>query len=99
MVRRGTVRGIRMEGGVELPLAMLDHGGELFGEHTCLLDAAQPVTVRAASDAVLLVIPQQTVRTILERNPQRRKRCGPASSSPSTNWNARSNCSNGATDR
>ena len=69
VVRRGTVRGIRMEGGVELPLAMLGHG-ELFGEHTCLLDAAQPVTVRAASDAVLLVIPQQTVRTILERNPQ-----------------------------
>lgn len=69
VVRRGTVRGIRMEGGVELPLAMLGHG-ELFGEHTCLLDAAQPVTVRATSDAVLLVIPQQTVRTILERNPQ-----------------------------
>ncbi len=69
VVRRGTVRGIRMEGGVELPLAMLGHG-EMFGEHTCLLDAAQPVTVRAASDAVLLVIPQQTVRTILERNPQ-----------------------------
>ena len=69
VVRRGTVRGIRMEGGVELPLAMLGHG-KLFGEHTCLLDAAQPVTVRAASDAVLLVIPQQTVRTILERNPQ-----------------------------
>ncbi len=69
VVRRGTVRGIRMEGGVELPLAMLGHG-ELFGEHTCLLDVAQPVTVRAASDAVLLVIPQQTVRTILERNPQ-----------------------------
>ena len=69
VVRRGTVRGIRMEGGVELPLAVLGHG-EMFGEHTCLLDMAQPVTVRAASDAVLLVIPQQTVRTILERNPQ-----------------------------
>ncbi|QQS53758.1 MAG: peptidase domain-containing ABC transporter [Candidatus Competibacteraceae bacterium] len=69
VVRRGTVRGIRMEGGVELPMAILGHG-EMFGENTCLLDVAQPVTMQAASDAVLLVIPQQTVRTILERNPQ-----------------------------
>ena len=69
VVRRGTVRGIRVENGIELPLAVLGHG-ELFGENTCLLDAAQPVTVQATSDAVLLVIPQQTVRTILERNPQ-----------------------------
>ncbi len=69
VVRRGMVRGARVEDGVELPLAVLGQG-EMFGEKTCLLDEAQPATVRAASDAVLLVIPQQTVRTILERNPE-----------------------------
>ncbi len=69
VVRRGTARGLRVENGVEMPLALLGHG-EMFGENTCLLDVAQPLTVRAATDAVLLVIPQQTVRTILERNPQ-----------------------------
>ncbi|MDG4555483.1 MAG: peptidase domain-containing ABC transporter [Candidatus Competibacter sp.] len=68
VVRRGAVRGTRVENGVELSLAVLGHG-EMFGENTCLLDVAQPLTVRAASDAVLLVIPQQTVRAILERNP------------------------------
>ncbi|MFO7641400.1 MAG: peptidase domain-containing ABC transporter [Candidatus Competibacteraceae bacterium] len=69
VVRRGTVRGTRMEDGVEIPLATWGQG-EMFGEKTCLLDEAQPATARAASDAVLLVIPQQTVRTILERNPE-----------------------------
>lgn len=69
VVRRGAVRATRLEDGVELPLAVLNQG-EVFGERSCLLDQAQPATVRAASEAVLLVIPQQTVRTLLERNPK-----------------------------
>lgn len=69
VVRRGTVRATRVENSVELPLAVLNQG-EVFGEKSCLLDQTQPATVRAASEAVLLVIPQQTVRTLLERNPK-----------------------------
>lgn len=69
VVRQGRVRVVRNEDNVEYPLATLDQG-EVFGESACLLRQEQPATVIAETETVLLVIPERTIRLILERNPK-----------------------------
>jgi ATP-binding cassette subfamily B protein len=44
--------------------------GEVFGEKACLLRQEQPASVIAETEVVLLVIPEKTIRFILERNPK-----------------------------
>lgn len=72
VVRQGSVRVTRKEEDIEYDIATLDRG-ETFGEKACLLRQEQPYTVTATTDAVLLVIPEQTTRFILERNPKLRE--------------------------
>ncbi len=69
VVRQGRVRVVRNEENVEYPLATLDQG-EVFGEKACLLRQEQPATVTAETETVLLVIPEKTIRLVLERNPK-----------------------------
>lgn len=72
VVRQGEVRIVRSEDGVEYPLATLQQG-ESFGEKACLLRQEQMASAQAATDTVLLVIPEATVHLILERNPKLRE--------------------------
>jgi subfamily B ATP-binding cassette protein HlyB/CyaB len=69
IVRQGNVNLRRTEGGDEYSLGTLAEG-EVFGEKTCLLREAQPASVVADTDVVLLVVPQKTVHFILDRNPK-----------------------------
>ncbi|MCG6868072.1 MAG: peptidase domain-containing ABC transporter [Gammaproteobacteria bacterium] len=72
IVRQGEVQITRAEEGNEYPLANLKRG-EVFGEKACLLRQEQPASAVAVTDCVLLVIPEQTVHFILERNPRLRE--------------------------
>ncbi|MEH6570372.1 MAG: ABC transporter transmembrane domain-containing protein, partial [Halioglobus sp.] len=67
VVRRGEVKIVRQEEGSEYPLATLGQG-EIFGERACLMRQEQAASAVATKDSVLLVIPEQTVYFILERN-------------------------------
>lgn len=67
VIRQGTVRLVRREKGEEYVLATLGQG-EIFGEKACLLRQQQLATAHADSDLVLLIIPEDTVRVILEYN-------------------------------
>jgi subfamily B ATP-binding cassette protein HlyB/CyaB len=67
VIRQGRVRVLRHEGKAEFPLGTLTPG-DTFGEKACLLRQEQMATVVALTDVVLLVIPEQTVRFILEHN-------------------------------
>ncbi|MCB1676049.1 MAG: ATP-binding cassette domain-containing protein, partial [Halioglobus sp.] len=69
VVRQGEVAMVRSEEGVDYPIATLTQG-EVFGEKACLMRQEQPASVTAVVDAVLLVVPEQTVYLILERNPK-----------------------------
>jgi ATP-binding cassette subfamily B protein len=69
VVRQGEVKVVRNEEGVDYPIATLQQG-EVFGEKACLMRQEQPASVVAVTDTVLLVIPEQTVYLILERNPK-----------------------------
>ncbi len=69
VVRQGSVGIVRTEEGSEYPLATLTQG-ELFGERACLMRQAQPASAIAETDVVLLVLPEETVHFILERNPR-----------------------------
>jgi len=72
VIRQGTVSISREEGGTEFPMGRLGPG-EVLGEKACLLRQEQPATVVAESDVVLLVIPENTVKQLLERNPKVRE--------------------------
>ncbi len=72
VVRQGEVKIARTDEGTEFPLATLQKG-EVFGEKACLLRQEQAVSATAITDTVLLVIPEQTVYFILERNPKLRE--------------------------
>jgi subfamily B ATP-binding cassette protein HlyB/CyaB len=72
VVRHGEVRIVRNEDGTEYPLATLGHG-EIFGEKACLMRQEQMASVIASTDTALLVIPEKTVHSILERNPKLRE--------------------------
>lgn len=77
VVRQGEVKIVRTEEGSEYPIAKLKKG-EIFGEKACLLSRhshgqqshaqEQPASAIAMTDVVLLVIPEQTIHFILERN-------------------------------
>ncbi|MGB5251753.1 MAG: ABC transporter transmembrane domain-containing protein [Sedimenticolaceae bacterium] len=67
VVRQGTVELKRAEEGKTYSVMKLD-AGEVFGEKACLLRQEQPARVDAVTDAVLLVIPEQTVRLLLVHN-------------------------------
>ncbi len=67
VVRQGAVKIAREEEGVEYPIATLSKG-ETFGEKACLLRQEQGLSASAVTDTVLLVIPEQTVHFILDRN-------------------------------
>ena len=69
VVRQGSVRIVRTENGTEFSLATLRQG-EFFGEKACLLHQEQEASAIADTDVVLIVIPQQTVHFILDRNPK-----------------------------
>ncbi len=69
VVRQGRVRLVRNEENTEYPLATLGQG-EVFGEKACLNRQEQPASVIAETDVVLLVVPEKTIRLILERNPK-----------------------------
>lgn len=71
VIRQGRVRLVRQEKDVEYPLATLVQG-EIFGEKACLLRQAQLASARAETDLILLIIPEDTVRAILEHNPRLR---------------------------
>ncbi|WP_020682746.1 peptidase domain-containing ABC transporter [Marinobacterium rhizophilum] len=68
IVRQGKVQLKYQEADNEYPLATLQQG-ESFGEKACLLKQEQPASAVAETDTVLLVIPEQTINFILERNP------------------------------
>jgi ATP-binding cassette subfamily B protein len=72
VIRHGEVRLTRTEDGNAFTLATL-HDGDLFGEKACLMRQEQAVSAVAATDVVLLVIPEKTVHRILERNPKLRE--------------------------
>src|SRR5262245_7108884 len=72
VVRHGEVKVARSEDGTLYPLATLGQG-EIFGEKACLLRQEQMASVIATTDTTLLVIPEKTVRFILERNPKLRE--------------------------
>ena len=69
VVRQGRVRVVRNEENTDYPLATLGQG-EVFGEQACLNRQEQPTSVIAETDVVLLVVPEKTIRLILERNPK-----------------------------
>lgn len=72
VVRQGEVKIARKEEGIEYPLATLQQG-EVFGEKACLMRQEQVASAIAVTDVVLLVIPEQTIHFILERNPKLRE--------------------------
>ena len=71
VIRQGRVRLVRREKDVEYPLATLAQG-EIFGEKACLLRQEQQASALAETDLTLLIIPEDTVRAILEHNPRLR---------------------------
>ncbi|MGO4378142.1 peptidase domain-containing ABC transporter [Pseudoduganella sp. RAF19] len=67
VVRQGQVQVGYSDGTDEFKLATLGPG-ELIGEKACLMRQEQPATVVAATDVILLVIPEKSAHFILERN-------------------------------
>jgi subfamily B ATP-binding cassette protein HlyB/CyaB len=67
VVRQGDVCLTHVDGATEYPVATIREG-QTFGEKTCLTWQGQPTRVDAFSDTVVLVIPDQTVKFLLERN-------------------------------
>ncbi|MEM1433624.1 MAG: peptidase domain-containing ABC transporter [Pseudomonadota bacterium] len=68
VVRSGRVRLTREDSGQSYDLGLVEQGN-LFGERGCLMNQPSPVRAEAESRVVLLVVPQRTVRAILEQNP------------------------------
>lgn len=69
VIRQGKVSILYKENNNEYPLATLDQG-EVFGEKACVFHQRQPASVIADTNAVLLVLSQDTVNFILGRNPK-----------------------------
>lgn len=69
VIRQGEVDFILQAENNEYPIKVLSDG-EVFGETSCLLHQASPVMVKARTDVVLWVIPEQTVHDILKYNPE-----------------------------
>lgn len=71
VVQKGEVNLVRKEGGTEYTLITLGPG-EVFGEKACLTYSAQQATAVSNRESVLIVVPQETVHSILEWNPHLR---------------------------
>lgn len=71
VVRSGQVNLTRTENEHTYKLGQAQKG-ELFGERACLMNQPSLVRAEAVAKAVLLVVPQRTVTTILEQNPKLR---------------------------
>ncbi|MCP4409255.1 MAG: peptide cleavage/export ABC transporter [Gammaproteobacteria bacterium] len=69
VVRQGEVKIAYKEGKEEYPIATLGRG-EVFGEKACLLRQEQFAGAVAQTDVVLLVLPEETINFILQRNPK-----------------------------
>ncbi|MBM0106848.1 peptidase domain-containing ABC transporter [Steroidobacter sp. S1-65] len=69
VVRQGKVRITREEQGTQYSIGTARQG-EFFGESAALNAGEQPASVIAETDSVLLVIPTDTLRLLLERKPQ-----------------------------
>ncbi len=69
VVRQGEFEVSRDMEGNTYPLANQTEGG-LFGEFAALRRDAQNATVTAKTDGVVLVVPEDTLRTVLELNPE-----------------------------
>src|SRR5690606_5190628 len=72
VIRQGTAALSRRVGANDYPIGELGPG-EILGEKACLLRQPQYATAVAATDLVLLVIPERTVQVMLERNPRLRE--------------------------
>ena len=72
VVRQGEVAITRQVEGTDYPLSVEPAGG-LFGEAAALRRSEQTCTVKAVTDAVVLLIPEETLRVLLEMNPQMRE--------------------------
>ncbi|MGH8550129.1 MAG: peptidase domain-containing ABC transporter [Methylococcales bacterium] len=68
VIRQGRVRVVRQEGDREYQIAVLGKG-ETFGERALLFSDHQPATVMTQTNSTFLVIPDSTVKTILEHHP------------------------------
>jgi ATP-binding cassette subfamily B protein len=71
VVRQGQVRIVREEEGTQYTIGTARQG-ETFGEYAALNAAEQPASVIADTEAVLLIIPEDSLRLVLERKPQLR---------------------------
>ncbi len=69
IVRQGQVQLTVEDEGDEFVLATLTKG-DYFGEKACLMRQPQFASVIAKTDVVLLIIPEATVKFLLERNPK-----------------------------
>jgi subfamily B ATP-binding cassette protein HlyB/CyaB len=69
VVHQGQVKVCCVQEGTEYAVRRLLEG-EVFGEHAALKGGEQPVSVIAETDVILLVIPEETLRVALERNPR-----------------------------
>ncbi|MEN8189877.1 MAG: peptidase domain-containing ABC transporter [Thermodesulfobacteriota bacterium] len=72
IVRSGQVDIIRSEGDERYQIRSLTKG-EVFGEKSCIDYSVQPASAVAASDCLLIIIPQPTVQLILQQNATIRK--------------------------
>jgi len=71
-VRQGKVKIVREEDGTETPIASLQQG-DVFGESVALNGGDQPLSAIAETDVVLLVVPEDSLKLVLEKNPQVRE--------------------------
>jgi ATP-binding cassette subfamily B protein len=69
VVRQGQVRIVRELEGAQFVVGTARQG-ETFGEFAALNAAAQPDSVIADAESVLLVIPEESLRFVLDRKPQ-----------------------------
>ncbi|MFK7912639.1 MAG: cysteine peptidase family C39 domain-containing protein, partial [Pseudomonadales bacterium] len=69
VVRSGVVKLSRTDKGNLFSLGRLEQG-DTVGERTCLMNQPSLVRAEATTRVVLLVVPQSTIKAILEQNPQ-----------------------------
>ena len=72
LIRQGTVSVVRRESDQEFNLATLQQG-DVFGEKAAMLRQEQPATITAQTDTVLMVVPEQSLQFVFERNPKVRE--------------------------
>jgi ATP-binding cassette subfamily B protein len=68
IIREGQINIVLKEASSEYTVRVLGRG-EIFGEKACLLYSVQPASAIADRDSIVMVVPQKTVHSIIERNP------------------------------